>query len=114
MNVIDFYRFGQITVNGKKYTSDVIISGDKIKDGWWRKGGHHLQLEDIAEVIAENPQVLIIGTGASGLLKVPPEVNRAVEVRGIKLIVETTDKACYKYNQLCRSQKTVAALHITC
>ncbi len=112
--MIDSYQFGLIVVNGKRYTSDVIIFPDRVKGNWWRKRGHELYLEDIAEVIAENPEVVIVGTGASGLVKVLPEVEQAAEARGIKLIVEPTDKACHTYNHICHSQKVVAALHLTC
>ena len=114
MNTIDSYHFGQIVINGKNYTSDVIISPDSVRDNWWRKKGHELFLEDITEVLAENPEVLVVGTGTSGLMKVLPEVERATEAQGIKLIAETTEEACHTYNQLCRSQKVVAALHLTC
>ena len=114
MNTIDSYHFGQIVINGKKYSSDVIIFPDKVRDNWFRKRGHQLCLEDMAEVITEKPEVLIVGTGASGLMKVLPEIEQATQARGIKLIAETTDKACYRYNNLCRSQRTVAALHLTC
>ena len=114
VNIIDSYRFGQIVVNGRKYTSDVIIFPDRVKDDWWKKTGHELCLDDIAEVMAENPEVLVVGTGTSGLMKVLPEVNQAVETQGIKLVVETTDKACHTYNQFSRSQRTIAAFHIGC
>ena len=114
MNSVDSYQFGLIVVNGKEYTSDVIIFPERVRGGWWRKTGHELCLGDIAEVITENPEVLVVGTGASGLMKVLPEVQQAVEARGIKLIAEATDKACHTYNQLCQSQRVVAALHLTC
>ncbi len=114
VNVIDAYQFGRIVVNGKEYTSDVVIFPDTVNSDWWRKTGHELCLEDIAEVITGNPETLIIGTGASGLMKVLPEVRLTAQAQDIKLIVETTDKACSSYNQLCHSQKVVAALHITC
>ena len=114
INVIDSYQFGLIVVNGKEYTSDVIIFPDRVKGNWCRKRGHELHLEDIAEVMTENPEVLVVGTGASGLVKVLPEVKQNVEAQGIKLIVEATDKARLTYNELCRSQKVVAALHLTC
>ncbi len=114
VNIIDSYQFGQVVVNGKRYTSDVIIFPDRVRDNWWRKAGHQLCLSDIAEVITETPEVLVVGTGASGLVRVPPEVKESVNAQGIKLIVEATDKACNIYNQLCHSQRTVAALHITC
>ncbi len=114
MNVIDSYQFGQIVVNGKNYTSDVIIFTDRIKNNWYRKAGHQLRLEDLSEVIAENPEVLIVGTGAPGLVKVSPEVKEKLEALGIKLIAKPTDEACHIYNQLCHSQRVVAALHLTC
>ncbi len=114
VNIIDSYRFGQVVVSGKKYSSDVIIFPDRVRDNWWRKTEHQLCLEDIAGVTTENPEVLVVGTGASGLMKVLPEVERGVEAQGIKLIVEATDKACHAYNHVCHSQRVVAALHITC
>jgi len=112
--IIDSYQFGVISVSGKKYSSDVIIFPDRIRDNWWRKSGHQLCLEDVAEVITEKPEVLIVGTGASGLMKVLPEIEQATQARGIKLIAEITDKACHTYNDLCRSQRVMAALHLTC
>ena len=114
MNTIDSYHFGEIIISGKKYSSDVVISPDRVINNWCRKTGHQLCLEDIAEVLAENPEVLVVGTGASGLMEVLPEVEEIAQAQGIKLIVETTDKACDTYNQLCHSQRIMAALHITC
>ncbi len=114
MNIIDSYQFGLIVVNGWEYTSDIIIFPDRVRDNWWRKAGHQLYLDDVAEVITENPEVLVVGTGASGLMKVLPEVQQVVEAQGIELIVEATDKAWHTYNQFCRSRRAVAALHITC
>ena len=114
MNTIDSYQFGLIVISGKKYTSDVIIFPDRVSHNWRRKSAHQLCLENIPEVFTENPEVLVVGTGASGLMKVLPEVQQAVEAQGIKLVVETTDKACHTYNQLCHSQRAVAAFHLTC
>ena len=114
VNTIDSYQFGQIVVNGKKYTSDVIIFPDRVRDNWRTKVGHQLCLKDVAEVMTENPEVLVVGTGASDLMKVLPELEQGVETQGIKLIVEATDKACHTYNHICHSQRAIAALHITC
>jgi len=114
VNTIDSYQFGRIVVSGKKYTSDVIIFPDRVRDNWRRKTGHQLRLKDIAEVTTGNPEVLVVGTGASGLVRVLPEVEKGVETQGIKLIVEATDKACHTYNQISHSRRVVAALHITC
>ena len=114
MNTIDSYHFGQIVINGRKYSSDVIIFPDRVQDAWHRSSSHQLSLKDITEVIAENPEVVIVGTGAAGLVKVLPEVRQTAEARGIKLIAEPTEDACNTYNKLSRTQKAVAALHLTC
>ena len=114
VSVIDSYQVGEITINGKAYSSDVIIFPDRVQGSWWRIKAHELCLEDIAGAIAENPEVLIVGTGVSGLVTVLPEVKQEIAARDIKLIVEPTSEACKTYNQLSRSQKVVAALHLAC
>jgi len=84
------------------------------RDGWRRRTSHQLHLDELSEALAEMPEVLVVGTGASGLMKVLPEVQPNLEAQGIKLIAEPTNEACNTYNQLCQSQRVVAALHLTC
>ena len=112
--MIDSYDFGRIVVDGKAYTSDMIIFPDKVKDNWWRKEGHALHIEDIESVIKEKPEVLIVGTGNYGLLKVLQETKEYIESKGIELIVEPTEKACEMYNEVSKDKKAVAVLHLTC
>jgi hypothetical protein len=111
---IDSYRRGQITISGKRYTSDVIVFSHRVKDGWWRKRGHRVCPEDIEEVIQEKPEVLVVGTGDEGGMEVLPETQRYLKEQEIELIAQDTDKACQTYNQLCSSRKVIAALHLTC
>ncbi|RLI41160.1 hypothetical protein DRO69_11945, partial [Candidatus Bathyarchaeota archaeon] len=63
--MIDSYDFGVIVIKGKRYTSDVIVLPEKVIDGWWRKEGHSLHMEDLKEVIEREPkpEVLVVGTG---------------------------------------------------
>lgn len=114
MNTIDSYQFGEIVISGTRYSSDVIIFHDKVIDNWWRKTGHELCPADITEVLREKPEVLVVGSGVPGHMKVLPEVEEVAQAQGIELIVETTDRACDTYNQLCHSQRIVAAFHLTC
>jgi hypothetical protein len=114
MNTIDSYNFGQIVINGRKYTSDVIIFPDRVQGNWWRDESHRLTLKDISGIIDENPEILLVGTGNSGLMRVLPEVEREAEARGIQLIVQPTGDACEIYNQLSQTQRVAAALHLTC
>ena len=112
--MIDSYSFGRIVVNGQIYKSDLILYPDKIDNKWWRKNGHLLQKEDLNDILVFNPEVLVVGTGAYGLMKVPEETKKFVESKGITLIVEETGEAYKTYNKLKDQKKIVAAFHLTC
>ena len=112
--MINAYSFGRIAIDGKEYSSDVIIFPDRIQSSWWRKKGHSLVPEDIQEIFAEKPDVLIVGTGAYGAMQVPGATAEHIRKAGIRLLVLPTEKACQEYNRLSPTQKVVAALHLTC
>ena len=112
---IDDYRFGRILIDGRPYTSDVIVFPDRVQDGWWRNEGNELCPADLWEVVQEKPEVLVVGTGHSGLMRVLPKTEEYLEQQGIKLVVERTTEACQTFNRLYSSgEKVVAALHLTC
>jgi hypothetical protein len=111
---IDEYRFGHITINGKKYTSDVKIFPDEVKPNWRRISGHSLDISDIDDILSKKPELLIIGTGSAGVLKVPDEIKNSILEKGITLIIEKTKEACNIYNELSGKKYIVAALHLTC
>ena len=68
---IEGYEIGKIDIEGKSYTSDVIITADQVRDQWWRKEGHRLHREDLSEVIEARPDVVVVGTGYYGRMRVP-------------------------------------------
>jgi len=112
--MIEQYSFGRIKIDGRTYTSDVIIYPDRVDDGWWRKEGHSLCMDDLDEILAAKPEALIVGTGAYGAMQVPLELQRQVAQRGVEFKVCPTPQACAAYNQLAPKRKTIAALHLTC
>jgi hypothetical protein len=112
--MIDGYDFGEITIDGKTYTSDVIIYKDRVDDSWRRIEGHRLSLSDVVQILAKKPEILIIGTGADGVMAVPEKVKAGIEAKGITVIVRKTDEACEEYNKLLPSTNVIAALHLTC
>jgi len=103
-----------MVIDGKTYTSDVILYPDKVDDSWWRKSGHLLQKEDLRDVIQYNPEILIVGTGAYGLMKILDETKQFLEAEGIELISEETKEAYKIYNELKERKKVVAAFHLIC
>ena len=112
---IDSYQFGEIIIDGVTYNSDVIILGDSVQSNWWRRQGHSLSAEDLKTVIAAKPSVLVVGCGASGLMKVPEETRQVLQEHDIQLQALDTDKAVQRFNELSQSGVNVAAaLHLTC
>ena len=64
--IIDSYDFGRITINGKRYSTDLLVFPDKVKAGWWRKEGHRLQIADLKEVLEAKPEVLVVAQATQG------------------------------------------------
>ncbi len=111
---IDSYSFGRIVIDGRTYTSDVILYPGRVDASWWRKEGHLLQFEDVAEAVQAKPGVLVIGTGYAGVMRVPRETVERIERLGIEVRAERTSKAVGIFNDLQGSRTVIAALHITC
>ena len=112
--MIESYRFGSITIDGKKYRSDVVVYPERTVNGWWRVEGHGLCGDDIREILDYGPEVLIIGTGRYGMMKVGDSIKSKIKRRGIELIVSNTTEAVRSYNEIAKRKRTVAALHLTC
>lgn len=109
------YAFGRIDIDGTVYTSDVIIYPERVQAHWWRKQGHSLSMDDLADVLRDPPQVLLIGTGYHGVMQVPPPTLEALRARGVEPRVMKTGEAVAELNRLQReAARIVAALHLTC
>jgi len=111
---IDSYEFGQIVIDGQTYRQDLLIWPGHIKNDWWRSESHLLQIPDVFEALAANPQVLVVGAGAYGRLAVDPELAAYLKDKGIDLVAKPTGEACQVINQLAGKRRWAAALHLTC
>jgi hypothetical protein len=112
---IDSYSFGTMTVDGKAYDSDLIIFPDRIMSGWWRREGHSLAISDLDEVLRYKPDILVVGTGASGIMDVPDPTRRMLRENNIELMENKTSQACKIFNQKIKEGRKVAgAFHLTC
>lgn len=112
---IDSYRFGEMLVNGRSFTSDLIIFSDRIEDQWWRENGHLVNPQDLNEVITIRPDVLVVGRGKLGAMKIPEETISAIEDAGIQLVDARTEEAIVVYNQIATTgRNVVGAFHLTC
>ena len=115
--MIDSYEFGVMIIDGKKYTSDVVVLPDRVVKSWWREEGHRLCVEDLQDVlnVEPKPEVLVVGTGYYGLVKISSEVKNTLESSRIELVAKPTTDACQTVNELLKSNlKVAAAFHLTC
>lgn len=112
---IDSYQFGKIVIDGTAYNSDCLILGGSVQANWWRKQGHLLTPEDLQPVVAAKPSILVVGCGASGMMKVSENISQDLLKHGIELFTANTHKAVARFNELTKKGVNVAgALHLTC
>src|SRR6266487_3639166 len=111
-------KFGEIEVEGKRYTHDVVIDGGKVRK---RKKGPSKQFREkfghtplsAGEEIPWGGKRLIVGTGAHGALPVMDEVLAEAKRRGIEVISAPTSEVCELLEEVKKGQ-AYAILHCTC
>lgn len=111
---VDLYIFGRIVVEGREYTTDVLIYPRRVDSAWRRSLSHRLGVDDLRSIIEADPETVVIGTGALGEMVVSPEAIAHLEARRIRVIVGKTKEAVEAYNGLYKGGRVVAALHLTC
>ena len=113
--MIENFSFGNIVVNGITYTNDIKIIQGKVIPSWWRKKGHQVNIDDIQDIIAAGPDILVLGKGKPGLMKSTPSLCEFLKEKHIELIEEKTSKAIKTFNRLFKQGKNVCAgFHLTC
>jgi len=114
--MIDQYITGShMTVDGKTYHQDLKIIRGEVKVNWWRREGHLLNSDDIQDILSARPEVLVIGTGYAGNMRVPGSLRATIENHHIQVITDTTADAARLFNRLMEEGQDVAgAFHLTC
>jgi hypothetical protein len=112
--MIDGYKFGEFVIDKKVYKSNVELVGTLVKIHRYLPD-HELSLDDFTSLVNSKPEVIIIGTGAYGVVKPPKTIIDFIEKQKIKVIVQKTGDACKTYNEMLKQgKKVVALLHNTC
>lgn len=115
MPLIQDYTFGSIKINDRIFAKDLIVLPEEIFPNWWRVEGHKLSLDDLKQIFHKNLDFLIIGTGYSGLMKVPENVVEELTKKGLKVFLLNSSRAVEKFNELSvQNKKTALAIHLTC
>ncbi len=111
---INDYSFGKIIINNELYRKDLIITGDQVHSDWWRNKGHSISLDDISLIIDYQPDILFIGTGKMGMMKVSDAFIANVKAAGVDEVkTARSGKIVKEFNQ-CKKERKALAIHLTC
>ncbi len=113
--MVNQYRAGKIVVEGKEYRRDLKIFDHEVRQDWWRKEGHSVDEDDMNDILSAKPEILVVGTGYAGQMRVSSSLRSFLDKHGIRLIAEMTPEAVKTFNRLQSEGKKVAgAFHLTC
>jgi PPK2 family polyphosphate:nucleotide phosphotransferase len=111
-------RFGEIELDGKRYTEDLVIERGKVRkrkkkaSKVYRDEGGHTPLST-AEDIPWGQGRLIVGTGINGALPVMAEVYEEANKRGVQVVALPLADALRLLEGVSKKE-TFAVLHVTC
>jgi hypothetical protein len=114
--MIETCSFGSMIIDGRTYTSDLLIFPDgRVTDSWWRAQGHRFTCADLEGLVAARPELIVAGTGIYGRAKVDSDLSDHLASLEIELVAAWTKKACRFYNDALQAGRKVAAcFHVTC
>jgi uncharacterized protein len=98
-----------IIIGETKYQSTVAITSDEVFDTWCDKAVTALQCDDFADVLATEPEIVILGTGQSNIFA-PRELVFAFARRSVGLEVMDSKAAARTFNVLAGEGRKVAAV----
>ncbi len=113
--MIEKYKFGSIVVNSQEYNHDILVSWQGKVSDWQKETSHDIDLPAIKNALVKSPEIIVIGTGASGVAQLSPAAREEILEKGIKLIVDKTPAAVKAFNYLEeKGVKVIGLFHLTC
>lgn len=106
--VITSYDCNSICINGKTFSSSLIIAAAKLETDWDIATVESLQANHMDQLLSFEPELIIIGTGNS-LVFPDVEVYSAIIRQGIGIEFMDTGAACRTYNILLGEGRDVVA-----
>lgn len=120
MPKIDQVSWGEVKVNGQGYhqvlvIGDQVIERDKPKLEKLFGTTHEIGDWEQEKLLSNHPEVILVATGWSGIMKVKEEFKNQIEKLGVELKMVLTPKVIGEYHRLIAEGKRVNALiHTTC
>lgn len=106
---------GSIKVNKKRYSKDLIISYKGLIQQINLSSPHNISQREFNLILAEDPDIVVIGRGYDNCLKVKPEIIKLADLKNVRIIEQLTPEAARIFNKLYESNnRVVAFMHVTC
>lgn len=120
MPKIDKVSWGKVKVDGQDY-HQVLIVGEEVIERDSTKlrklfgTTHKIGDWEQKKLLSENPQIILIANGWSGVLEVDEKFKNKVSQQGVELRVVLTPEVPKEYHKLLAEKKRVNVLvHTTC
>jgi uncharacterized protein len=112
INVIRGYAKGELRVNDHVYRGALILSATTLIDLPNVQNLEELLQADVAKILALEPEVVLLGTGAQQIFPAPAFGAQFMRA-GIGFEVMDTSAACRTFNVLVGEQRRIAAMLLT-
>jgi hypothetical protein len=114
---VDGTSFGRITIGGRVYTHDVVLTpAGQVADRWTvlanPAGSHVLAEEDAEYLAAQGAARVIVGTGQYGALRLSEDAEACFRQHGCEVTVAPTPEAIALYNAA--TEPVTGMFHLTC
>lgn len=112
MAKINSSSYGFVTVDDKTFHHDVyVLPSGKVVE---REYGHTFTRDQVEYVLRENPDSVVIGKDTSGLASLSGDARALLEKKGIEIVEADTPAIVDKFNELAKTRKVAAIIHVTC
>lgn len=107
-HAITAFSQGSITIDHQVYTNAVLVTPTEVTHSHIN---HFDQIDEatLNELLALNPEVIVIGTGTKAHLPTRQMLNLA-QTKSIGIEVMPTDSACRTYNLMSSDERRIIAL----
>lgn len=110
-HLIEGYGADGIVIDGRPLRPGLAVTPQRVVQSWGPSSADLLTAEHIDDLIALEPQIIVLGTGARQIFPDPAIYARAMEQR-IGVEVMDTGAACRTYNILMAEGRRVVAAFI--
>lgn len=108
---IDSSDWGSVTIDGKRYETDVyLLPSGKVET---RQKDHTITRGELERLLEGGTEKLVIGKGVEGVARLDQEAEKLVESLKIEVVIGKTPDIRGAINGA-KDQKVAALIHTTC